>query len=107
VPLTLGTAWFLVVVGLVGFAVAAMLGYKGVAVISAMLIVGVGAAAMVDGGLAVQSGKVVTQTGANTTVTEPTYRTVQTTDRFPLEVLILLLGSVLTLRGIDSVGSKS
>jgi len=106
VAITLATTWFLVVVGLLTFFLASLRGYKAVAVIGGMLVVAVGATAMVDGGIVVQAGEVVTTT-ADGTVTEPQYRELQVTDSVPLEVLILLLGSVLTLRGIDSVGSQS
>ena len=74
-------------------------GYTGIGTIGAVLMVGVGAAAMVDG-LQVESGQIETELDDGTTEIETTYDDVGTTTSFPLGMLLTVLGGVMVARSL-------
>jgi hypothetical protein len=101
--LTLSTAGFLLAIGFVGYTIANLSGYRGAAVVAAVLIVGVGAGITADG-LRYQSGEVQINESANKTVTEFQYQTTDTPRNLPVGSLVMLLGATFTLRSINRAG---
>jgi hypothetical protein len=99
------TAAFLMGVGFVSFLVGAVFQYQSVAVIGAVLILGVGAIVTVSG-VEYRSGQIDKPGPDNSTVTEFTYDRTDTPTNLPLGTLIMLLGGVLSLRGIYNVGPQ-
>lgn len=73
--------------------------------IGATLIVGVGAITIHDGGLQERAGELQTQTANNTTSIQYQYDTVDTPMNLNLGPLIVLLGGVLALHGLNDAGS--
>lgn len=95
----LQTAAFLSILGTGMWLIGQLQGYQGIATIGAVLMVGVGAAAMVDG-LQVPSGEIETTIDDDTTEVETQYEDVGTTTSFPLGMLLTLLGGVMTGRAV-------
>lgn len=94
----------LTVFGLLLFAAGEVFGYQAVAVIGAVVILGVGGS-IVTGGLEHRTGQVETQISANETVVDYQTEPVQTQSQFPLGVLVMLAGGVAALRALDPGGS--
>lgn len=88
--------------GFVGWIVGTLLEMPGVAVISAILVVGVGAGIMTDG-LDVRDGHVETNTTDSQTEVAYTYAEFEPNQQWPLGELWLLLGGIMTLRGFSQV----
>jgi hypothetical protein len=103
----LSTAAFLTLVGFLAWIVGAIFGHQEVAVIGATIVLGVGAMIVGGGGLEQKTGERVTQTSNNTTVTEFQYQKVDTPTQLPLGLLLVLLGGVLTIHGVNDVGGGS
>jgi hypothetical protein len=92
---------FLCLIGFVAWTLGIVLEFQGVAAIGAVLVVGVGAAAMVDG-LEVRDGQTEsTNSTTNTTTISPDYQEVETMGSFPLGALFTLLGGVMVLRSMN------
>lgn len=87
--------------GFLAFVLGNLLGHHGVAVIGGVLVVGVGAM-VATGGLEHRSGEVRTTTENNATVVEYQYAQADLPARLPLGYLLMLLGSVFVLRGLNS-----
>jgi hypothetical protein len=103
----LQTAALLLALGVGVFVLGAALGFKEVAVIGAVIVVGVGAIVGVSG-LQYRDGTettAVTNSTTNTTVetTEFVYERTDTPTHLPLGTLVMLLGGLLTLRGLNDV----
>lgn len=96
----LTTAVFLTALGFGAWILGTVWGYQGIAAIGAILIVGVGAAAMIYG-LETRTGEVETQTDANTTAIDYQYEPIGTTQSFPLGMLVTLLGGAMTGRTLN------
>lgn len=97
----LSTAVFLTGLGVVVWALAEVFSYRGIAVLGAVLVVGVGTAVMV-GGLEYQAGETQIETdGGNTTEIEYEYQEIGTTSSFPTGMILTLLGGTMMLRSID------
>lgn len=100
----LTAAGLLTLLGFVAFIVGYLLDMRGVAVIGGVLVVGVGVM-VVSTGLEYRSGEtreVVDGTNAtNATNVEFQYSAVDLPTRLPLGFMIMLLGSVFVLRGLD------
>lgn len=94
----------LTVFGLLLFAAGEVFGYQAVAVIGAVVILGVGGS-IVTGGLEHRTGQVETQISANETVVDYQTEPVQTQSQFPLGLLVMLAGGVAALRALDPGGS--
>jgi hypothetical protein len=90
-------------VGFVAFILGAVFSYQSVAVIGAVMIVGVGAV-ITTSGVEHRTGEVVTNSTANETVHEFTYERTETPTNLPLGTLFMLLGGVLALRGLYDIG---
>lgn len=103
--LTLALA--LTALGIAGIAVGYVTDMTGVAVIGAVIIVGVGATVTVTG-LQYRDGQTKTHynnsTGPDTTEVEPTYAELDTADKLPLGFLWMLFGAVPTLQFIQRAG---
>jgi hypothetical protein len=97
------TLALLLALGFAAFVLGNVLGYQGIAMIGAVLIVGAGAA-VADGGIETKSGVTVETTSANTTVETYQYQTSETPVNLPFGGLVMLLGGVLALRSIDTGG---
>lgn len=90
----LSTAAILIGVGALFWVLGTFFDYTGIAVIGAVIVLGVGVAATTDG-LYHQTGVIETvNSTTNTTITEFQYERVEISNRFPLGMLILLLGGV-------------
>lgn len=96
----LATSVFLSAFGFAAWALGHFWDYQGIAAIGAVLVIGVGAAAMVDG-LETQSGTVETQLDANTTEVEQQYQSIGTTQSFPVGVVVTLLGTGMIARALE------
>lgn len=88
--------------GFIGWIVGRIFEMPGIAVISAVLVVGTGAMVMVDG-LQVRDGQIENNTSNNTTEIQYTYSEFEPTTHWPVGELWLLLGGVMTLRGLSGV----
>lgn len=95
----LQTAAFLSLLGTGMWLIGELQDYQGVATIGAVLMVGVGTAAMVDG-IQTQTGEIETTIDADTTEVEHQYSNLGTTTSFPLGLLLTLLGGVMTGRAV-------
>jgi len=93
----LSTAAFLSSIGFAAFVLGHIFDYQGIAAIGGILILGVGAAAMVDG-LETQSGEVEEQLDNSTTRTDYEYQSIGVTTSFPLGLVVTLLGAAMTGR---------
>jgi hypothetical protein len=100
----LSIAAVLTIFGLLLFATGEVFSYQAVAVIGAVVILGVGGS-IVTGGLEHRTGEVETQISENETVTDYETSPVQTQSQFPLALLVMLAGGVAALRALDSGGS--
>jgi hypothetical protein len=98
----LATAAFLTLLGGAAFVLGAARGYAGVAVIGAVVILGVGSMVVVDG-LAYKSGERVERIDNSTTVHTNTYRQIDTPTRLPLGALVMLIGGLLAIQGLNDV----
>jgi hypothetical protein len=78
-----------------------LLGYTGIAVIGAAFVLGAGAMVTL-GGLEYKTGEVHSQTSANETVVENQYSTVDAPTRFPLGILVMLVGGLLNVRALTN-----
>lgn len=97
----LSTAAFLTLLGFVAWILGTIWNYQGIAAIGAVLIVGVGAAAMIDG-LETQTGEQrVEDPEANTTSIDYQYSQIGTSTSFPAGMLVTLLGGAMTMRTIN------
>jgi hypothetical protein len=92
----LQTATLLLAVGFAAFIVGHISGHPGVAMIGAIVIIGVGATAM-TGGIQHQDGTTEYTNAQNETVTERTYSDISTMSEFPVGVMLMGLGAVLLL----------
>jgi hypothetical protein len=97
------TAALLMGVGFVAFVLGAVFQYQGVAVIGAVLILGVGAVVTVSG-VEHRSGEVVTTQPDNSTVHDFQYERTETPQNLSLGTLLMLLGGVLALRSLNDIG---
>jgi len=101
-PLTLLPASFLVLFGFGLFALGNVADYTGVAMIGGVIVVGVGAGIVTQGGLEHKVGetRVISNETANQTVVdvEPEYRPVGTPSRLPLGFVTMLAGSLLAFQ---------
>lgn len=100
----LQTATVLALIGFATWLIGLLLDYRGVAVIGAVIVVGVGAAVTEDGGLTQKTGEIETTAPDNTTEVEYQYEPVETPGQLNLGVLIMLLGGVLVLHGLNDAG---
>lgn len=91
----------LFVVGLVVWLAGASRGQVGIAVIGAILVLGVGGTVVVDG-LEVEAGQIETVDN-NTTTVEPTYQTAQIAEVLPLGSVVLILGGVMLIQALTEV----
>jgi len=91
----LSTAAFLSTVGFAAFILGHVYGYQGIAAIGGILILGVGAAAMVDG-LETQTGELQEQVDNSTTRIDYEYQSIGVTASFPIGLLVTLLGAAMT-----------
>jgi len=96
------SAAFLCALGFTSWALGTVFQYRGIAVLGAVLIVGVGASAAVDG-LQHQVGKTQEQVAYDTTDVSYQYDDIQTPDHFPLGPVIMLLGSVALFQSINEL----
>lgn len=94
----LQTAAFLSVLGTGTWLIGELMDYQGIATIGAVLMVGLGAAAMVDG-LEVETGEIEVEDGSTTEI-ETQHEPVGTTTSFPLGLMLTLLGGVMTGRAV-------
>lgn len=97
------TASLLSVLGFLTWIAGSVLDYHGVASVGAVVIVGVGAAAMTDG-IERQVGAVETNVSANETRISNEYEPIDTPSQFPLGVIVLLLGSLMAFRSLAAIG---
>lgn len=88
--------------GFLGWIVGRIFEMPGIAVISAVLVVGTGAMVMTDG-LQVRDGHVETNTSTDETEVAYTYTQFEPATHWPIGELWLLLGGVMTLRGLSGV----
>jgi hypothetical protein len=104
----LQTAGFFVALGFLAFIGGYMFNRPEIAMIGAVIVIGVGGTAMVDG-LEVKTGeyKVATNTtnGTNTTI-EYQYAPVETQSDFPVDFIILVLGTVMLLGATGEASEK-
>lgn len=97
----LSTAAFLTAAGFIAWAGGQTAGYPAIAVIGAILVLGVGAS-VADGGLERQSGVIEREnTTANETIKEYQFEQAQLSDQLPLGFLLTLLGGVGTLHALN------
>jgi len=96
----LSTAVFLITLGFGAWILGTIWEFQGIAAIGAILVVGVGAGAMIDG-IDTQTGEIETQTDANTTAIEYDYESIGTTQSFPVGLLVTLLGGAMTGRTLN------
>jgi len=80
--------------------------YRGIAVIGATIIVGVGAVVAEDG-LQHQTGTVEHTVDSDTTEIERQYAEVETPLNLNLGTLIILIGGVLALHGLNDAGPSN
>ena len=99
----LQTASILTTLGFATWLIGLLLEYRGVAVIGATIIVGIGAV-VIDDGLQERAGEVERTTANNTTEIDYQYREVETPMNLNLGTIITLLGGVLALHGINDAG---
>lgn len=95
----LSTAAFLSALGTAMWLIGQLNNYQGIATIGAILMVGVGAAAMVDG-IQTESGEIETELSDGSVEIETQYTDIGTTTSFPLGMLLTLLGGTMTARAI-------
>lgn len=96
----LTTAAFFSALGLAVWLLGELRDYRGIAVIGAILLIGVGSAAMI-GGLEVQTGEIATELNNSTVETEHQYSPIGTTTSFPTGMVLTLLGGAMALRSLD------
>lgn len=97
--LTVAVVVFLI--GSIAYVGGALMGRPDVALIGAILIIGLGGTAMTDG-IVVKTGEVQTTTN-NTTTIEHTYEEVSIHPDFPLGAVVLLLGGVMSFHAIGLI----
>lgn len=97
------TASLLSVFGFLTWIAGSVLDYHGVAAVGAVVIVGVGAAAMTDG-IQRHAGAVETNVSANETQISHEYEPIDTPNQFPLGVIVMLVGSLMAFRSLASIG---
>lgn len=90
----LTTAAFLTTIGIAAFVLGHSYGYQGIAVIGAVLIVGVGAGAMIDG-LDTQTGERQIEVNNSTTQVENVYEPIGIGTSFPVGLVVLLMGGAM------------
>jgi len=98
----LTTAAFLTLLGMSTWTLGHIFGYQGIATLGAVLMVGVGAAAMIDG-LETQTGEERVEVD-NTTTVETIHEPIGTSSSFPTGVVLTLLGGVMTMRSLEGSG---
>ena len=96
----LTTAAFLSILGLTAWVLGHVYSYQGIATLGAVLVVGVGAAAMV-GGLETPAGEERVEIDDTTTEVTTTYEPIGTTSSFPTGLVLTLLGGVMTMRAVE------
>lgn len=101
----LQVAAFLTALGFVTWIAGTLLGYHGIGMIGAALLVGVGAMTMTDG-LETRTGEVETNTSANTTETTFVTDPVETRQTFPLGVLLTFLGGAVGVRSLEELSNQ-
>lgn len=99
----LTTAAFLTLLGMGTWIVGHLYGYQGIATIGAVIMVGVGAAAMIDG-LETESGEERVEIDNSTTAVTTTYEPIGTASSFPTGLLLTLLGGVMVMRSLEGSG---
>ncbi|WP_211693308.1 hypothetical protein [Natronomonas halophila] len=91
--------------GFIGWLVGMLLEMPGVAMLGAILVVGVGGMVMSDG-LQVRDGQIERNVSADETEIEYTYSDFQPMDRWPVGELWLIFGGILTLRSLSGVSES-
>lgn len=91
--------------GFIGWIVGYLLEMPGLAVLSAILVVGVGGMVLTDG-LQVRDGEIQTNTSSDETEIQYTYSEFEPMDYWPIGELWLLFGGLLTLRGFAVVSES-
>jgi len=98
----LTTAAFLTLLGMSTWVLGHVFEYQGIATLGAVVMIGVGAAAMVDG-LETETGEERVEV-ENTTTVETIYEPIGTTSSFPTGLVLTLLGGVMTMRSLEGSG---
>jgi len=98
----LTTAAFLTLLGMSTWTLGHIFDYQGIATLGAVLMVGVGAATMIDG-LETETGEERVQVD-NTTTVEAIYEPIGTSSSFPTGLVLTLLGGVMTMRSLEGSG---
>lgn len=102
----LTVAAFLSALGLVTWVLGYYLRFTGMAVIGAVLLLGVGAMVMIDG-LEHSSGEIETQADDGTIERQTIYDQVDTGQSFPLGALLTILAGVLVMRSLNQQAEAS
>lgn len=103
--LTLTTATFFGALGITAWLIGWVFEYQGIAVIGAVIVVGLGAG-ILQGGVYQQTGqtRVINNSTANTTVTvDYQYEQVGTPERLPFGALVVLLGGLGVLQSFNRI----
>ncbi|MGZ0745732.1 hypothetical protein [Haloparvum sp. AD34] len=101
----LTVAAFLTILGFIGWISGELLGYPEIAIIAAVIVLGVGSMVAIDG-LQYRDGKVETNTSADETTIEYQYQSVETIPSLELGALWMLLGGVMALRSLSTAGDR-
>jgi hypothetical protein len=88
--------------GFLGWILGIVLDMPGVAMLGAILVVGVGGMVMTDG-LQVRDGQVERNVSSDETEIDYTYSEFEPMDRWPVGELWLLLGGIMALRSLSGV----
>ena len=99
----LTTAAFLTLLGMSTWVLGHVFEYQGIATLGAVLMVGVGAAVMVDG-IETATGEQRVEVDNTTTTVETVYDPIGTTSSFPTGLVLTLLGGVMTMRSLEGSG---
>lgn len=102
----LTVAAFLSALGLVTWVIGFYLRFTGMAVIGAVLLLGVGAMVMIDG-LEHEAGEIETEDADGTVERQTMYDPVETGQSFPLGALLTILAGVLVMRSLNQQAEAS
>lgn len=101
--IVLTTAAFLMAVGFALFIVGWLFGFRGIAVIGGVIVLGVGVM-VTSGGLQYKTGESETQLPSGDVVTTNQYSTTELPTHLSLGLLLMLAGAVFVFRGLYPEG---
>lgn len=92
-------------IGLATFALGSIISRPDIAVVGAVIILGVGGVALVEG-IVVQTGETIEETENNVTIVQDTYSDISTLTSFRFEFVVLLLGALMVFKSLEELSES-